>query len=157
MAEEFQESDVIWSEESYCKEDRLLRSVFQDDNFDPAVMMLTNNSASAQQNSRQSRRKSKESSSQYHSFPVNIPCNSKGNSNNRSSNNDNTFLHYSDSNESDDELEDSELVPPHLMIAGRYGRQMAFSVCTGNGRTLKGRDLSKVRNSILRLTGFLET
>lgn len=53
---------------------------------------------------------------------------------------------------------DGELVPPHLIVGRRVaGKMMAFSVCTGNGRTLKGRDLSQVRNSVLRLTGFLET
>ncbi|XP_051128814.1 uncharacterized protein LOC127249834 [Andrographis paniculata] len=52
-----------------------------------------------------------------------------------------------------------EMVPPHVITAGRHvaGDMMAFSVCTGNGRTLKGRDLSQVRNSVLRMTGFLET
>lgn len=54
------------------------------------------------------------------------------------------------------EEEEGEMVPPHLVVARRLAGQMAFSVCTGNGRTLKGRDLSQVRNSVLRLTGFLE-
>ncbi|CAH8365656.1 unnamed protein product [Eruca vesicaria subsp. sativa] len=52
-----------------------------------------------------------------------------------------------------------EIVPPHVMVGRRIqgeGGQMAFSVCSGSGRTLKGRDLSRVRNSVLRLTGFLE-
>ncbi|KAJ0230312.1 hypothetical protein HA466_0308200 [Hirschfeldia incana] len=50
-----------------------------------------------------------------------------------------------------------KMIPPHLIVGRRTeGGQMAFSVCTGNGRTLKGRDLSRVRNSVLRLTGFLE-
>lgn len=53
---------------------------------------------------------------------------------------------------------DGEMVPPHVIVGRRVaGKMMAFSVCTGNGRTLKGRDLSQVRNSVLRLTGFLET
>ncbi|PIA41358.1 hypothetical protein AQUCO_02200047v1 [Aquilegia coerulea] len=52
--------------------------------------------------------------------------------------------------------EEEKMVPPHEMLARRFNGKMAFSVCTGNGRTLKGRDLSKVRNSILRMTGFLE-
>ncbi|MQL72929.1 hypothetical protein Taro_005251 [Colocasia esculenta] len=55
-----------------------------------------------------------------------------------------------------DEEGDKEVVPPHVLVARRLGGKMAFSVCTGQGRTLKGRDLSQVRNSILRLTGFLE-
>ncbi|KAG8490101.1 hypothetical protein CXB51_015806 [Gossypium anomalum] len=52
--------------------------------------------------------------------------------------------------------EDREIVPPHVILERRIAAKTAFSVCTGNGRTLKGRDLSQVRNSILRLTGFLE-
>ncbi|XP_073006563.1 uncharacterized protein [Typha latifolia] len=49
-----------------------------------------------------------------------------------------------------------EIIPPHVLIARRYKDKMACSVCVGNGRTLKGLDLKRVRNSILRLTGFLE-
>nr|GMD08290.1 uncharacterized protein LOC109158576 [Ipomoea batatas] len=52
--------------------------------------------------------------------------------------------------------DDGEMVPPHVITGRRIaGKMMAFSVCTGNGRTLKGRDLSQVRNSVLRMTaGF---
>ncbi|KAF9620605.1 hypothetical protein IFM89_013631 [Coptis chinensis] len=67
---------------------------------------------------------------------------------------------YSDSSDESDQFEDEdqEMVPPHVLVARRNARKStAFSVCTGNGRTLKGRDLSKVRNSVLRMTGFLET
>ncbi|XP_072994906.1 uncharacterized protein [Typha latifolia] len=52
-----------------------------------------------------------------------------------------------------------EIVPPHILISRRFNnrhKKMAFSVCIGKGRTLKGRDLCHVRNSILRMTGFLE-
>lgn len=49
-----------------------------------------------------------------------------------------------------------KMVPPHLLVARRFSGKMASSVCSGQGRTLKGRDLSQFRNSILRLTGFLE-
>lgn len=56
----------------------------------------------------------------------------------------------------DEREEKEEMVPPHVMLARRVAGQMSFSVCTGNGRTLKGRDLSQVRNSVLRMTGFLE-
>ncbi|KGN65583.1 uncharacterized protein LOC101213935 [Cucumis sativus] len=59
--------------------------------------------------------------------------------------------------EEDDDMDEDEIIPPHLVAERRVARKMAFSVCTGNGRTLKGRDLSRVRNSVLRLTGFLET
>ncbi|KAF6150013.1 hypothetical protein GIB67_038973 [Kingdonia uniflora] len=59
----------------------------------------------------------------------------------------------------DEEEEGGMVVPPHVMLheRRRSKREMAYSVCVGNGRTLKGRDLSKVRNSILKLTGFLES
>lgn len=56
----------------------------------------------------------------------------------------------------EEEWDEGEMVPPHVIVRRRIAGKMAFSVCTGNGRTLKGRDLSQVRNSILRMTGFLE-
>lgn len=53
--------------------------------------------------------------------------------------------------------EDAELVPPHVLVSrSRSGEKVAFSVCSGQGRTLKGRDLKHVRNSVLRMTGYLE-
>ncbi|CAN1847341.1 hypothetical protein LINPERHAP1_LOCUS38517 [Linum perenne] len=55
----------------------------------------------------------------------------------------------------DDDSE--ELDPPHVFLGRRLAGKMAFSVCTAIGRTLIGRDLSQVRNSVLRMTGFLET
>ena len=77
------------------------------------------------------------------SLPVNIPGS--------------IFHHGNNNSFEDDEREGEEMVPPHVITGRRVEGKMAFSVCTGNGRTLKGRDLSKVRNSILRMTGFLET
>ncbi|KAM7500969.1 hypothetical protein LguiA_025383 [Lonicera macranthoides] len=74
---------------------------------------------------------------------------------------------YGDGSEStdgynhDDEYEDDHdegIVPPHEYIARRVARSQiaSFSMCEGIGRTLKGRDLSKLRNAILTKTGFLE-
>ncbi|KAG9448133.1 hypothetical protein H6P81_014261 [Aristolochia fimbriata] len=68
---------------------------------------------------------------------------------------------YGDYDEEEEEekweaSESEEMVPPHLVIARRVARKTTFSVCTGTGRTLKGRDLSRLRNSVLRMTGFLE-
>ncbi|XP_050212965.1 protein S40-4 [Mercurialis annua] len=65
------------------------------------------------------------------------------------------YGHYE--NDGDDE-EDGGIVPPHEWIAKKLARSQisSFSVCEGIGRTLKGRDLSKVRNAILTKTGFLE-
>ena len=58
----------------------------------------------------------------------------------------------------DDDEDDGDMVPPHEWIAKKLARSQisSFSVCEGIGRTLKGRDLSKVRNAILTKTGFLE-
>ncbi|KAK4760589.1 hypothetical protein SAY87_005482 [Trapa incisa] len=43
-------------------------------------------------------------------------------------------------------------VPPHELMART--RTASFSVHEGRGRTLKGRDLSRVRNAIWEKTGF---
>ncbi|XP_019166528.1 PREDICTED: uncharacterized protein LOC109162264 [Ipomoea nil] len=47
-------------------------------------------------------------------------------------------------------------VPPHEFLARQLARTRiaSFSVHEGVGRTLKGRDLSKVRNAIWEKTGF---
>ncbi|XP_010278674.1 PREDICTED: uncharacterized protein LOC104612795 [Nelumbo nucifera] len=57
-----------------------------------------------------------------------------------------------------DDGDDDEMIPPHEWIAKKMARSQisSFSVFEGIGRTLKGRDLSKVRNAILTRTGFLE-
>ncbi|KAL2927446.1 Eukaryotic translation initiation factor 3 subunit A [Bienertia sinuspersici] len=52
----------------------------------------------------------------------------------------------------DDEDDDDEWVPPHEYLART--RMASFSVHEGVGRTLKGRDLKKVRNAIWEKTGF---
>ncbi|KAG6756185.1 hypothetical protein POTOM_039610 [Populus tomentosa] len=97
MAEEFQESEVIFSDHEHgCK----------------------------------------------NSVPVSIP---------------NREFQLSDNDDFEEDYGGEDLVPPHIIVERRVPGKMAFSVCTGNGRTLKGRDLSEVRNSILRMTGFLET
>lgn len=50
------------------------------------------------------------------------------------------------------ELEGGSWVPPHEMVC--RNRAMSFSVHEGVGRTLKGRDLSRLRNAIWEKTGF---
>jgi hypothetical protein len=59
----------------------------------------------------------------------------------------------------DKEEVEEERLPPHLQLAREYAQsQMStFSVCEGAGRTLKGRDLSRVRNAVLKQTGFLDS
>ncbi|KAL1192577.1 Protein S40-1 [Cardamine amara subsp. amara] len=141
MSEEFDESEIIFS-----------------DNYFPIrrredVIEKENRPVDFRENSERSRNKSRRSkttllSSPVAAFssspPVNIPKN--------------MMRRYS--SEEEEEYSDEggrKMIPPHVIIGRRIeGGQMAFSVCTGNGRTLKGRDLSRVRNSVLRLTGFLE-
>ena len=48
-----------------------------------------------------------------------------------------------------------EMVPPHMIVA-RSQATSTFSVFEGIGRTLKGRDLRRVRNAVFQKTGFLE-
>ncbi|MCD7470361.1 hypothetical protein HAX54_010151 [Datura stramonium] len=47
-------------------------------------------------------------------------------------------------------------IPPHEFLAEQLARTRiaSFSVYEGIGRTLKGRDLSRVRNAIFEKTGF---
>ena len=67
--------------------------------------------------------------------------------------------HYLDDyGDNDDDDEQDDMIPPHQWISRKLARSQisSFSVCEGIGRTLKGRDLSKVRNAILTKTGFIE-
>ncbi|CAN1222515.1 hypothetical protein LINGRAPRIM_LOCUS596 [Linum grandiflorum] len=82
---------------------------------------------------------------------MNIPDWSKIYGVNHSAADNNSNGYYDDNN-------DDDVVPPHEWLAKRLARSQisSFSVCEGMGRTLKGRDLSKVRNAILTKTGFLE-
>uniref|UniRef100_A0A5K0VMB9 Senescence regulator S40 n=2 Tax=Nymphaea colorata TaxID=210225 RepID=A0A5K0VMB9_9MAGN len=52
--------------------------------------------------------------------------------------------------------EEREWVPPHEYLARESARQRgsATSVLEGAGRTLKGRDMSRVRNAVWSQTGF---
>ncbi|KAJ9679963.1 hypothetical protein PVL29_021760 [Vitis rotundifolia] len=56
-----------------------------------------------------------------------------------------------------DDLEDdtkTEMLPPHEIVARSH--VMTFSVVEGVGRTLKGRDLRRVRNAVFQKTGFID-
>lgn len=59
-------------------------------------------------------------------------------------------LHDSD----DGFIDDSQLIPPHEYLARQYRQMAANSVFEGVGRTLKGRDLSRVRDAVWSQTGF---
>ncbi|XVE96709.1 hypothetical protein REPUB_Repub02eG0246300 [Reevesia pubescens] len=52
----------------------------------------------------------------------------------------------------DDDGDRDGRVPPHEYLARRRGA--SFSVHEGIGRTLKGRDLRRVRNAVWKKTGF---
>ncbi|KAJ4950063.1 hypothetical protein NE237_026895 [Protea cynaroides] len=113
---------------------------------DPAQMVINGSTVASdsQKNSHQLREKKSKQSNSSHSFPVNIPSN-------------NSLLQYSSSKNSNDDLkEDADMVPPHLIIVDRNAYTV-FSFCKGNGRSLKGCDLRRVKNSILRMTDFLKT
>lgn len=106
------------------------------------------------------------------SAPVHIPNWSKAyaQKSNKGSQNSSWHNHCDDADDDevgngDDEDEEEEeddydsREPPHEFIARRLARSQisSFSVFEGAGRTLKGRDLSKVRNAVLSKTGFLES
>ena len=61
-----------------------------------------------------------------------------------------------DDDDGDGGGEDGRL-PPHEWLARKFERSRisSFSVCEGAGRTLKGRDLRRVRDAVLSKTGFL--
>ncbi|KAI5061692.1 hypothetical protein GOP47_0024197 [Adiantum capillus-veneris] len=56
------------------------------------------------------------------------------------------------------EDDDIKRLPPHVMLAKEYARdqRMTSSVCEGQGRTLKGRDMRRVRNAVWRQIGFAD-
>lgn len=47
-----------------------------------------------------------------------------------------------------------EWLPPHEYLARVQGKTMGTSVLEGAGRTLKGRDMSRVRDAVWSQTGF---
>ncbi|KAJ4730707.1 hypothetical protein LUZ62_038786 [Rhynchospora pubera] len=51
----------------------------------------------------------------------------------------------------------AELVPPHVMVSRRSNDgKVAVSLRTGQGRTLRGRELWHIRNAVWKMTGFLD-
>ncbi|KAI3748406.1 hypothetical protein L6452_11447 [Arctium lappa] len=88
------------------------------------------------------------------SLPVNVPDWSKilrdeYKHHGRRDNGHDHDVGFDDDDEDDD---DNEKLPPHEYLART--RIASFSVHEGVGRTLKGRDLSRVRNAIWKQTGF---
>ncbi|MFS7949400.1 putative senescence regulator S40 [Helianthus anomalus] len=94
------------------------------------------------------RRSSEHSPGFHQSAPVNVPVWLK----NKSSG----YLGFNDVIDDVADVEDdndNEMVPPHEIVARSY---VTFSVFEGAGRTLKGRDMCRVRNAVFRKTGFLD-
>ncbi|KAK1375452.1 Senescence regulator [Heracleum sosnowskyi] len=129
--QEFQECDILFEENGDEDHDDHLRNI---------------------RNSKKLKRKKKK---KENSRPVNIPGNASLPTTNsscyRTMDSKNLF------EESYDDDAEVHITPPHVILGRRKNGKMAFSVCFGNGRTLKGRDLSQVRNSVLRMTGFYES
>ncbi|GMI77707.1 hypothetical protein like AT1G29640 [Hibiscus trionum] len=136
-AEEFQESELIFSDNTTD----IHATHHQEDDGDGGGGYFDYRTVFSQKEKTNNKKKNEVAAS---SLPVSIPRRHGS-----------SVFHYrgGDSEEEDGE---GEMVPPHVISGRRIAGKMAFSVCTGNGRTLKGRDLSRVRNSILRMTGFLE-
>ncbi|KAB2082147.1 hypothetical protein ERO13_A05G170500v2 [Gossypium hirsutum] len=97
---------------------------------------------------------------QQSSAPLNIPDWSKiyGRHGSLDSSRNGRWDYNGDNGCGEDHDDDHDMVPPHEWLAKKLARSQisSFSVCEGIGRTLKGRDLSKVRNAVLTKTGFLE-
>ncbi|KAK2991357.1 hypothetical protein RJ640_001214, partial [Escallonia rubra] len=69
---------------------------------------------------------------------------------------DNRRRDNDDDVDGEDLEEGGDWVPPNEFLARQFARTRiaSFSVHEGFGRTLKGRDLSRVRNAIWAKTGF---
>ncbi|XP_030462132.2 protein S40-1-like [Syzygium oleosum] len=138
---EFQESDIVFTDQNQAKTDR---SSDEDKHgycgFRNMMVVPILDDSWAHGKSQKKKEREKRMTN---SPPVDIP---------------ETFIRSPESDyefkEGDDE---GEVVPPHLIVRQRVAARMASLVCSSHGRTLKGRHLSEVRNSILRMTGFLES
>ncbi|KAH7837723.1 hypothetical protein Vadar_017244 [Vaccinium darrowii] len=143
------EEDVWSLEKERLSEDsssKIGKSIKAKDSSGPRMIPRANYSAKVAQES---------------SAPINIPDWSKVY---RSENSKKGKMYHGflddacDDDDDHDDGSDGEMVPPHEYMAKKLARSQisSFSMCEGIGRTLKGRDLSKVRNAILTKTGFLE-
>lgn len=89
------------------------------------------------------------------SAPVNIPVWPKKfhDNFNEINDGDGDLKRLDEMEEEEEEEEDEKMVPPHVIVARSH---VTFSVFEGVGRTLKGRDLRRVRNAVFRKTGFID-
>ncbi|GAA0146735.1 hypothetical protein LIER_42921 [Lithospermum erythrorhizon] len=137
---EFDESDIIWNNNTTSSNTQIKQNLSR--NFSsPARRERTTTTGGAPA-----------------SLPVNVPDWSKilkeEYTGNNLRNNNNKCC-------DDDDDEDGvdcfgKRIPPHEFLARQMARTriVSFSVHEGVGRTLKGRDLSRVRNAIWEKTGF---
>ncbi|KAI3743739.1 hypothetical protein L1987_56804 [Smallanthus sonchifolius] len=72
-----------------------------------------------------------------HSIPISIPKSIER-------------IGYVESDLFEDDYEYERIVPPHVILGRRVARKVACSICTGCGRTSKGRELIQVRDLIIR-------
>ncbi|CAM8933213.1 unnamed protein product [Rhodiola kirilowii] len=90
------------------------------------------------------------------SAPVNVPVLAmemmKANARNKA------FFDAPDDDDDDEGGGEDEMLPPHEIVArgSALTPNTTFSMLEGVGRTLKGRDLRRVRNAVFRQTGFLD-
>lgn len=123
MDEEFEESEVIFVEVEVWSKQR-------EDFY---------NIEKRQHNRLEIKRKKKKRSSS----PVSIPENKSN------------LFDYEESNDEyelfeDDDESEERITPPHVMWDRRLVENVAYSICTGRGETLK------IRDFILKMTGFHE-
>lgn len=114
--------------------------IFDQDNFDFSARDVNNSCRISSYTGYQKSRSNDQSKRKKKSVPIDIPDAHSGNES---------------GNEYDED--DRKIMPPHEILVRRMVGKMAFSICSEDGRTLKGRRMWEIRDSILRLTGFLET
>ncbi|XP_074270356.1 protein S40-2-like [Silene latifolia] len=153
--DEFQESDFMFSDYS---SDQSTESSDDNDNNNnnnngrngPGYKKSSNGSSLIMLKSKKSIPKvQRQRRSISSSLPINIPL---GNNSFRYDDDDDVECsELFDEDYSDDNEDQWSRIPPHLIVERRFNGEMARSFSP-----LKGRNLCEVRNSILRLTGFLE-
>ncbi|KAM3340286.1 hypothetical protein P3S68_030156 [Capsicum galapagoense] len=118
--------------------------IWENTNNPDEISNFSRHSESKRSNSssRFSKKPTKKSVPAPRSLPVNIPDWSK-------------ILGQENKNDDirdKEDVDEENRIPPHEYLART--RVASFSVQEGMGRTLKGRDLSRVRNAVWKQTGF---
>ncbi|XP_060169549.1 protein S40-4-like [Lycium barbarum] len=141
----------------FLSSDRNVVPVTSDFEFDESEVWNNNNNAPSAARASSPRRISKKPARDRSvtaaaaSLPVNVPDWSKILKDEyRENKRRDSYDDDDDDFERGDDVDDR--IPPHEFIART--RIASFSVHEGIGRTLKGRDLSRVRNAIFEKTGF---